>query len=136
NAGHSLAWRSIWGIYSKLKDYESALIAARRVAELEPNDPDSWYFLGVAENKSGNLPQAIVALEKATQLNPSHVRAWERLARIHYHVDQYDLARNACLRTTKLEPANAGNWHGLASACRKLGRTEDAVKAYEQVLRI
>ena len=115
------------------------LLDAKKAVELQPENADAWYLLGIAEDakhrKSG-YEKAIAAFEKATQLSPDHVRAWERLARIHYHLHQYDLARIVCLRTTELEPANAGNWHGLASNCRHLGRTEDAVMAYEQVLRI
>ncbi len=56
-------------------------IATKWVAE-EPNSPDAWYFLGVAEEGIGEIPQAKIALQKATQINNHDLDAFVALSRV------------------------------------------------------
>jgi tetratricopeptide (TPR) repeat protein len=48
----------------------------------EPNSPDAWYFLGLADQGKKNLKAAKEAFLKAEKINPRHVDAMMGLAEI------------------------------------------------------
>jgi serine protease Do len=50
----------------------------------EPNSPDAWYFLGVAEEGLGEITNARNALQKATGLNDHDLDAFVALSRLAF----------------------------------------------------
>jgi serine protease Do len=48
----------------------------------EPNSPDAWYFLGLADQGKKDLKAAKDAFSKAEKINPRHVDAMMGLAEI------------------------------------------------------
>ena len=53
-----------------------------RLARIRSQGRD-WYFLGLSEERCGNLSEALRALERALELEPAVVEIYEALARIH-----------------------------------------------------
>jgi len=50
----------------------------------EPNSPDAWYFLGVAQEGMGEIASARSALQKATELNDHDLDAFVALSRLAF----------------------------------------------------
>jgi TolB-like protein/Flp pilus assembly protein TadD len=62
--------RFVVGAYANLGDGEAALRIARRVVELNPNSPHSYFALGQALHISGRYAEAIVAFREQLRLAP------------------------------------------------------------------
>src|SRR6266481_4526949 len=56
-------------------DAGAAVDAFRRVTEIDPNDADTWYFLGSTYAQLKQFPEAIAAFEHALKLDPLHASA-------------------------------------------------------------
>jgi tetratricopeptide (TPR) repeat protein len=59
--------------------YDAAVAAFRKAAELDPTDPDAYAQLGGCLYESGRVEPAIVELEKALELNKYHRAASQML---------------------------------------------------------
>lgn len=74
----------------------------------EPQSPDAWYYLGVAEEGRGKLADAKTHLTKAVSLNPRELDAMNALARVAFiQKDRSTLAElEASVRVLDEEGAN------------------------------
>ena len=72
---------------------QAAIEAFRHVSEIDPNDADTWYFLGTAYVQAKQFPQAIDAFQHALQLNPLHASAEFGLSRAYQQSTDIDHAR-------------------------------------------
>ena len=57
------------GVYYQLRDYQNLLEASRRGVASNPNDWVEHYYLGIAYEGTGKLPEAIAAYQKAVELS-------------------------------------------------------------------
>ena len=74
-------------------DAQAAIDAFRHVTEIDPNDADTWYFLGTAYVQAKQFPQAIDAFQHALKLNPLHASAEFGLSRAYQQSTDVDHAR-------------------------------------------
>lgn len=91
---------------------ESRLIA-EWLAEISPNDPDAYYALAVALEKSfepGDAERALSAYERATELSPNNYLMWLALARASSRSGDVENAQRAFMRASELAP-NYSNVH-------------------------
>ncbi|MET0390174.1 MAG: tetratricopeptide repeat protein, partial [Polyangiales bacterium] len=80
--------------------------------------------------KAGQVPQAKKQFEQATQLQPTDcATARTGLGLVAMERNRVVLASDQFEKATRGGDDNA--WYGLAEAYRRLGRTRDAVRAYQ-----
>lgn len=60
--------------------------------ELEPRNPETWYFKAVAEGKTGDLAGALKDYSKAIELNPQYVEALVNRGLMYFNEQKYDEA--------------------------------------------
>ena len=63
------AWYSL-GLLAKNPGCAEMIDAFKHVIDIDPNDADTWYFLGTAYAQAKQFPQAIDAFEHALKINP------------------------------------------------------------------
>lgn len=73
----------------KNENWDALKTISRQWTKDEPESADAFYFLGVAEEGSGNLAEAKIQLSKAVALNPRELDAMVALSRIAY--DEKDI---------------------------------------------
>lgn len=81
------AWRYLSATLFELQEYEEALVAARQVVFLRPDDPVSHCNLGTILRKLGRLLDARDAQTRALGLRPGYPRALveiEKLDRVQF----------------------------------------------------
>jgi tetratricopeptide (TPR) repeat protein len=107
----------------KLPEAEAAL---RRAATMAPNDPRTWYNLGLTEMDEANQKEAIEDMRKVVAIDPHDADA-------HYFVGSLDMSMgdpNAAIgefeTALKLEPRHASAEFGLARALQRAGRVDEA----------
>ena len=72
---------------------QAASDAFKHVIEIDPNDADTWYFLGTAYVQGKQFPQAIDAFERALKINSLHASAEFGLSRAYQQSGDVDHAR-------------------------------------------
>jgi len=82
NPRDSHAWYNL-GMLEKNSANSAAADAFRHVTEIDPNDADTWYFLGASYAQNKQYPEAIDAFQHALKLNPLHASAEFGLSRAY-----------------------------------------------------
>ena len=62
----------------RLDQQKDALSHARIATELDPKDPEKWFYLGVLERQRANFPAAIESETRSIQIHESYVALSER----------------------------------------------------------
>jgi Flp pilus assembly protein TadD len=83
---------------------EAGQMLVRR-AELRPDDPETWYYIGEARNQAGNLPAALEALQRAVALNDRDGRTWHLMGRVLDRMGRPDEAMPMYRRSRDLASA-------------------------------
>jgi Flp pilus assembly protein TadD len=68
----ALAYSALAAWCTRLERHEEAMRHARKVCELEPNDPFSFTALSVACMRGGRIPEAEEALARSRMLQGGH----------------------------------------------------------------
>jgi tetratricopeptide (TPR) repeat protein len=99
----------------------NAILAYRRVAEINPTNDRAWHVLGNLLSDLGIYDEAVPALERAVSLAPAR-------AVYHYHLGlalagmkRYEEAIQSFLKTVELNPEHVFAHCSLAGYYRKLG---------------
>ena len=72
-------WNILGAVYAKLKEYDKALIALKKVIELNPNYVDAHFNIGVVLNDQGKIQKSIDAYQKCISLFPNYPDAYINL---------------------------------------------------------
>ncbi|MEI7554764.1 tetratricopeptide repeat protein [Candidatus Chlorohelix sp.] len=109
----------------------------QRASQLEPNNPDIPYEQGLAFYKLGQPAEALKALQQVTKLKPdAYPYAHYLIGRILQ--DSYSNPSEAVteyLNTVKQDDGQFEAWLQLAQYYSQVNNLEDAIKAYEKVLK-
>ena len=112
----------------------AAVDAFRRVTEIDPNDADTWYFLGSTYAQLKQFPEAIAAFEHALKLDPLHASAQFGLARAYQQSGQPDAAHEAMKKFQYITQNKLGAPISLAYGEQgKYSRAEESPVAVEKV---
>lgn len=112
-------------------------------ANIEAEDFDSHYDLGVAYREMGLIDEAIAEFQKAVRGQGQRARAYEAIGQSFIDMQQYAVAHNVLLRALKDrestpdeggEEANLGILYLLGLACENLQRYSEAASYYQKVL--
>ena len=95
-----------------------------------------WQWLAQQSPAGQTLEPALAAIQRALALNDS--LHWNHivLGCIYLYQQQYDQALAEMERAVALAPTEAGSYATLAEVLSRIGRTEDALEAAAQALRL
>jgi tetratricopeptide (TPR) repeat protein len=125
----------------------------QRATNIHPDDPDTWYGLGITSRalaeqtlKTSNgtareqarkyMDAANSALAHAAELDPNAVGTYMVLGESFRISEQYDEAIQAYKAATDRKPDFAPAWAGLAVAYSAAGRDKDALDAAAHALQL
>ncbi|MBA3656949.1 MAG: tetratricopeptide repeat protein [Gemmatimonadaceae bacterium] len=112
-------------------------------ANIEAEDFDSHYDLGVAYREMGLIDEAIAEFQKAVRGHNQRVRAYEAIGQSFIDKEQYAVAHSVLLRALKDpetsassagEQATIGINYLLGVSCENLQRYSEAASYYQKVL--
>ena len=133
STAHSLLCR----IYAFQNQYDRAIAEAEQAIELNPNDAGSYQELGWVLLWSGRVDEAIVALERSLRLDSASPRnSWWHLGMAYYLKGRYDAAVQVLEQGIVKKPDFAGHYISLAAAYARLGRSDEAARAADDLRRL
>lgn len=110
-------------------EYDKAIEIFKKAVELNPNDDDSWRWLGNSYNRNGQVEEAIKSHLKATELNPNKDVNWSMLGSSYLINGQKEEAIKYCLKATELNPDNELNWFWLGASYYENGKYQEAINS-------
>lgn len=116
----------------KAGEYPRAARAFLRVVELEPDYADGFYFLAVAQSKSGNLSAAQSSIGRCVKLSPRHARAWFLLGLIYTKAGNLTDAASALEQSLAADPDDERTRRNLIHVYLKLGRKTQARSLHDE----
>lgn len=110
---------------------EARAIAAVR-CERAPDDPATWFRLGLAHQQARHPRQALDAYRHAARLDERLPMLRNNMGAAHLELREYDAARHLFEATLADDPDHALAWTNLASLLLRTGQPGDALIAAER----
>jgi len=115
--------------HAHFAEYDRALEAYRRAAELNPDASVSWYNSGAMLLQLGRPDEAVEAMVEAFRLERD---AWsaKNVGTVYYQLKRYDEAERYYRMATEMDPDDALSWSDLADTLAVQQRADEAREAY------
>jgi Tfp pilus assembly protein PilF len=117
------------------KPAEAAQILTE-AAQLNPEDEDVHYDLGLALARLGKAEEAIQQYEKALSIFPNYVEAHNNLGNLLMRDSQIEEAIKHFEAAIKIMPEYASAHNNLGTAFQRTGRTNEAIIHFREAVRI
>ena len=119
------------------KQHEQAIAEGERAILLDPNDAESYAWLGQVLNFSGRPEETVGLIEKAMRLNPHYPEYYPSILGYAYRLlGQYREAVAAQKSALRRNPDFLAGHTNLAVLYSELGREEEAQVEVAEMLRI
>ena len=120
------------GILLSEKDPTAAVAPLRRAVELLPAQSRPRFLLGLAQERSGDIPAATESYEAALHLDPRDVETVIHLGNLYVGLKRYADAESKFRAALELEPKSAPALFGLAQTldAQKKPEAADAYREY------
>jgi tetratricopeptide (TPR) repeat protein len=130
------AYGNAANVMVELGDLEGAIEILRKAVAADPRRAEGYYYLGTALGKQGQLAEAVEYLSKAIAIQPDYPEAYHHLGMVLAAQDRLDKAVAAFQTAVELDPHFAEAQESLAHAFSQMGKKPEAIKHYEEALRI
>ncbi|MFK7937646.1 MAG: tetratricopeptide repeat protein [Saprospiraceae bacterium] len=104
----------------QLNRYAEAITDARYALQLEANNANAYYALGLAHLRLQEFSQAVPYFDQAIQLQPNDSEFYRDRALAHYYLGNYDYAINDCEQSINIYSEDYSVIHVLESAKQAL----------------
>jgi tetratricopeptide (TPR) repeat protein len=119
-------------LYSESR-YKEALAAFEKAIALAPNSSRALTQAGAASQMAGDSTRALEFYERATAIQP-RAETFSSMGTIYYDQGQFEKAAGAYEAALLIRPLGAITHRNLGDAYARLGRQDDALKAYRMAV--
>lgn len=116
-------------------EYPAAIADLTKAAEMNPDLPDVYSYLGQAQMESGDMTSARAAFEKELAQNPNDFESNVRLAVILKQDSDYARAHQLLARALLVRPGDSGALYQVGSTYLAAGDLNHAATTLEQVVK-
>jgi tetratricopeptide (TPR) repeat protein len=116
-------------------EYPAAIADLTRAAEMNPDLPDVYSYLGQAQMESGDMTAARAAFEKELARNPNNFESNLRLAILLKEDGDYDRAHQLLKRALLVRPEDPAALYQVGSTDLAAGDLNAACTIFEQVVK-
>jgi len=148
DAEYSAAWQLLAGCYFHIEDDTRYSAAERKDAkrlsreylehciECDPNNPDAWSLRAMHELTEGEFDRAVADTNKAAAIAPNHAIVIASSGAVLSKCGFPELGLQRIRKAMQLSPVFPP-WFYVhwGQTCRVLGKTEEAIEAYQSMLR-
>jgi tetratricopeptide (TPR) repeat protein len=123
-------------VYLGTGGYENAVKEFNRALEIEPAMEVAYVNLGMAYQRLNQKDKAEQTLNKAIDLKPQYWATHSALGLFYYNDGKYALAQQKFQQAAKLAPDSYRAHSAMGVVYDKLGRTKEAIAAFEKSMSI
>ncbi len=121
--------------YLIVKDYDNALINAHKVLNIDPNNAEAYFMIGLINKENGREEFAIKSFIKATELEPDLLDAWIVLGDLH-HAKEDPRAIDYYNAALEVDRDNISALHSKAYYLQNVGKVDEAITIYNNIHRL
>lgn len=130
-----LAFVALGGGENAQEGSNAALVAeAQQDVDANPQDPDAWEDLALAQATNGDFTEALESGRRAAELDPGDFRRVETLVSLHTQSGNPDGAISALETYTQDNPENPDAFLQLGNLAQRAGRDTLARLSFERFL--
>ena len=93
-------------MFQELRENQRAKNYFEKVIEIDPNDLEAHYNLGVSFKTLGEYQKAIDCYEKVIEINPNHLRALNNIGIMFQELGEYHKAKSCFEKGIEISPSN------------------------------
>ena len=132
-------WVLKGSVYAETNRDDSAYVCFDRAIEIEPAFAEALSNRGGIRSRRGDLAGAVADFTRAIQLSPTFRDAYTNRASASFKLGEFEKSVADRRRAIELDPKNPENYIQMGSigpALAKLGRTREAIAAYDEAIRM
>ncbi|MFC2168990.1 tetratricopeptide repeat protein [Acidobacteriota bacterium] len=123
--------------YQKAKQYDKAAEVFAHLAEIKPENSESFYSIIIRMFDEAKMPaKAIEAAKKMIELNPDSDSAVYNLGLMHMRLENFSEAAEAFKRAAEMRPDYDYAWFNLGFSLNKLKRYQEAGDAFKKYVEL
>jgi tetratricopeptide (TPR) repeat protein len=125
------SWAEIWFLRAQLQFDRDLYDDSRRdflkAIELEPNNPDAYWYLGYIALQNDNDKDAEDAWNHALKLHPGHANSLDALGEFYWDNDEFEKALGYLERGLQADPTKVSLWLHIGIVHYEMDALEDAL---------
>ncbi len=114
--------------------FAQSVISYKNALKLQPNTPDLWFNLGIAQTHIQQLDDAAASYKKAIQIKPDFFEAFGNLGTVLQAQGKLNAAIESYQKGLKINPQDARAYFNLGTALRDNGALNDAINSYKKAI--
>lgn len=133
-------------VYIQQEEYDKAVEQFNLQLKQNPNDPDAWWWLGMAYTYKKKYEDACQCIDKVAEIAPQKLSSEKQKAFLWslyysagveaYQDSNWALAKNRFNQAVGFEPDSAQTYMNLAMVHSQLEEEDSSVMCYEKVLEL
>lgn len=133
---HKFSWKVLGAIFQITNRTSDALIANKKVVELDSKDHEAYNNLGVTLETLGKLEEAESSFKKAIALKPNYAEAHYNLGNALKELDRLEEAQANFERAIAITPNSVKAYNSLGNTLREIGKLKEAETCFDKVIEI
>lgn len=134
NPNDTIGFAMLSKLYIANKQYDEAIIAAKRAIELKSDNAVAYNNLGVSYGRKKQYSEAIKALQKAIEIDPKMSNVYDWMGHFLMEQNAYTEAVAAYKKGIEAAPSKPDIRESLAVAYYRMGRYDDAIAAVNKAI--
>jgi len=133
----SSPYRNLGIIYSRIyKKYDTAIVYFNKTLELEPDDPMTFFNLGMTYENKKEYTRALEYLQKSLDLDSTSVNTRSRMANIYYGLGEFRKAIDLNQKIMLISPQEALPYVNIGNYYIFQRDTASGIRYYEKAVEL
>jgi anaphase-promoting complex subunit 8 len=125
---------AVGNYFAKRSEHEKAIVYFRRALTLDRSYQAAWTLMGHEYLELRNTHAAVECYRRAVDTNRKDFRAWYGLGQAYELLEMHLWSLDYFQQAAALAPPDAKIWQANGQCLDKLGRYQQAIKAYKRAL--
>jgi tetratricopeptide (TPR) repeat protein len=117
-------------------NYDAAIENYNKALELNPGNPYTYNYLGIAFQKKGEPDTAVAYFKKALEFDPGFNLAHVNIGNVFTETGRFDEAKAWYRKAIRLNPGFAPAYKNLGVAFQDSGRYDEAIENYREAIEL
>ena len=131
---HPFGWKVLGAVFNRTGRLSEGLIACQKSVELDPENAEAYYNIGVTLKELGRLEEAEENYRKTIALNPINTLSHFNLGNILKELDRLEEAEVSYKKAIMHKPDFADAYNNLGITLKDLDRLQEAEEIYNKAI--